>query len=130
MWTRRRGTSRSTTFMRSKAIGGLMAAVVLAGAVLGSAGLYAQETPLPNGSVSINLPKDSPVALLGISTDPSRATMRGAAMVLDLHLSLMLRNGGTGRIHGITLRVVSQEVTMGGKGSVTIPSLNVAQGEA
>jgi hypothetical protein len=30
----------------------------------------------------------------------------------------------------VTLRVVSQEVTMGGKGSVTIPSLNVAPGEA
>jgi hypothetical protein len=50
--------------------------------------------------------------------------------VLDLHMSLTLRNGGVGRVHGVTLRVVSQEVTMGGKGSVTIPSLNVAPGEA
>jgi len=55
--------------------------------------------------------------------------MRGAAMVLDLHMSLSLRNGGPGRIHGITLRVVSQEVAMGGKGSVTIPSLNISPGE-
>jgi hypothetical protein len=70
------------------------------------------------------------VALLAISSDPSRATMRGAAMVLDLHMALTLRNGGAGRIHGITLRVVSQEVAMGGKGSVTIPSLNVAPGES
>src|SRR5215467_14616467 len=121
MWTRKRGTSRSTTFMRSNSIGALTVAAVLAASVLGSAGLYAQDAALPNGSVSIKLPDDSPVALLGFSTEPSRATMRGAAMVLDLHLALMLRNSGTaGRIHGITLRVVSQEVTMGGKGSVTI----------
>jgi hypothetical protein len=103
---------------------------LLAGLLVAGAGLYAQEAPLPTGSISINLPKDSPVALLAISSDPSRATMRGAAMVLDLHMALTLRNGGTGRIHGVTLRVVSQEVTMGGKGSVTIPSLNVAPGEA
>src|ERR1041384_828212 len=92
--------------------------------------LFAQETALPSGSVNFNLPKDSPVTVLSISTDQSRATMRGAAMVLDLHMSLTLRNGGGHRIHGVTLRVVSQEVTMGGKGSVTIPSLNVAPGEA
>jgi len=111
--------------MPSKGLNKLLAAGVLAGATL-----FAQEAPLPTGSVSINLPKDSPVALLAISSDQSRATMRGAAMVLDLHMSLSLRNGGAGRIHGVTLRVVSQEVAMGGKGSVTIPSLNVAPGEA
>jgi hypothetical protein len=103
---------------------------LLVGLLVAGAGLQAQESPLPTGSININLPKDSPVALLSISSDPSRATMRGAAMVLDLHMALTLRNGGTGRIHGVTLRVVSQEVTMGGKGSVTIPSLNVAPGEA
>src|SRR5690242_8806107 len=102
---------------------GLKLAAVL---VLAGAALHAQEAPLPSGSVSVDLPKDSPVALLSIASDQSRATMRGAAMVLDLHMSLTLRNGGAARIHGVTLRVVSQEVTMGGKGSVTIPSLNVA----
>lgn len=96
---------------------------------LGAAVLSAQEAPLPSGSVSINLPKDSPVALLAMSSDQSRTTMRGAAMVLDLHMSLTLRNSGPNRIHGVTLRVVSQEVTMGGKGSVTIPSLNIAAGD-
>ena len=98
-------------------------------ALLCAAGGQAQDTPLPGRSVSFNLPKDSPVTLLSISTDQSRATMRGAAMVLDLHMSVTLRNGGTGRIHGVTLRVVSQEVAMGGKGSVTVPSLNIAPGE-
>jgi hypothetical protein len=123
MWTRKPGTSRSITFMRSSGFQTLAASLVLA------AGLYAQESPLPTGSIRVNLPDNSPVALLAVSSDPSRATMRGAAMVLDLHMSLTLRNGGVGRIHGVTLRVVSQEVAMGGKGSVTIPSLNVAPGE-
>jgi hypothetical protein len=91
--------------------------------------LSAQEGPLPSGSVNINLPKDSPVALLTMQSDQSRTTMRGAAMVLDLHMSLSLRNSGPNRIHGVTLRVVSQEVTMGGKGSVTIPGLNIAPGD-
>ena len=34
------------------------------------------------------------------------------------------------RIRGVTLRVVSQEVALGGKGSVAYPSLNVGPGEA
>jgi len=97
-------------------------------AVVSAAALLAQEAPLPGGSVSINLPKDSPVTVISL-TDQSRTTMRGAAMVLDLHMALMLRNSGPSRIHGVTLRVVSQEVTMGGKGSVTIPSLNVGPGD-
>ena len=45
-------------------------------------------------------------------------------------MSLTLRNTSRDRIHGVTLRVVAQEVTLGGKGSVTYPSLNVGPGEA
>ena len=89
----------------------------------------AQEAPLPSGSVAINVAKDSPLAVLGMSTEQSRTAARGAAMVIDLHMSLTMRNTTANRIHGVTLRVVSQEVTMGGKGSVTIPSLNIAPGE-
>ena len=97
--------------------------------VLGAAAAVAQDAPLPSEFGQLQPAQDSPVAVLSSTTDQSRATMRGAAMVLDLHMALTLRNGGAGRIHGITLRVVSQEVTMGGKGSVTVPSLNVAPGE-
>src|SRR3954469_14591684 len=97
--------------------------------LLGASVLLAQDAPLSTGSFQINLPHNSPVTVVGMDTGQSRATMRGSAMVLDLHMALQLRNDGTGRIHGITLRVVSQEVAMGGKGSVTIPSLNIAQGE-
>jgi hypothetical protein len=98
-------------------------------AVAGAAALCAQEAPLPRESVTLNLPKDSPVAVLSLASDQSRTIARGAALVLDLHMGLTLRNSTPNRIRGVTLRVVAQEVAMGGKGSVTIPSMNVGPGE-
>ena len=98
-------------------------------ALLGAGAALAQDVPL-EGRVSINLGKDSPVALVGMSTGDSHSSSRGAALVLDLHMSLTLRNTGPSRIHGVALRVVSQEVTVGGKGSVSIPSLNIGPGES
>jgi len=98
-------------------------------AVLGAGAALAQDVPL-EGRVNINLGKDSPVALVGMSTGDSHSSSRGAALVLDLHMSLTLRNTGPSRIHGVALRVVSQEVTVGGKGSVSIPSLNIGPGES
>lgn len=97
--------------------------------ILSAACLLAQDSPLPKGSVSITLPNDSPVVVVSSSTDESRTALRGPALMLDLHMSLTLRNIGTNRIHGITLRVVSQEVTLGGRASVAMPSLNVGPGE-
>jgi hypothetical protein len=98
---------------------------------LGVACLVAQDLPLdsPN-AVKFNLKADAPVALLSASMGESRATPRGAAMVLDLHMALTLRNTTANRIRGVALRVVSQEVAVGGKASVSVPSLNVGPGEA
>lgn len=96
---------------------------------LGAASLLAQESAIPPGAVNINLPDNSPLALKSFTVADSRATARGAALALDLHMSATLRNNGPYRIHGVTLRVVAQEVTLGGKGSVTYPSLNVGPGE-
>jgi hypothetical protein len=103
----------------------LLAACIL----LGAASLPAQDIPLTANSVNINLPGNSPLTLISVATADSRAVARGAALVLDLHVSLALRNASQNRIHGVTLRVVSQEVTPGGKASVTLPSLNVGPGE-
>lgn len=103
---------------------------VIAG-LLSAATLLAQDLPLPDGSIHINFPSDSPLALLSTVTNQSRATARGAAMVLDLHLALLLRNINPSRpIHGVTLRVVAQEVALGGKGSVAYPSLHIAPGDS
>jgi hypothetical protein len=79
-------------------------------------------------SVKINLPPDSPLTLLSANFGESRATARGGAMVLDLHMQLALRNQGSRNVRGVTLLVAAQEVTAGGKASVAVPSLNVAPG--
>jgi hypothetical protein len=102
----------------------------IAAALVAPAALFAQDAPLGANSISVNLGKDSPVALAEISTGQSRATARGAALVLDLHMSLSLRNISSNRIHGITFRVVAQEVAVGGKGWVAYPSLNIGPGES
>jgi hypothetical protein len=94
-----------------------------------AAAARAQDAPLPSGSVSVNLAKDSPVAFLSAKYDQSRVTARGAAMVLDLHISLTFQNISQSRIHGVRLRVVAQEVAAGGKGSVTYPNLSIGPGE-
>jgi hypothetical protein len=98
-------------------------------AVLAAGALCAQEQSLPQNAIKINLPENSPLGFVTMTSD-SRATARGAALILDLHTSLTLRNTTGQRIHGVTLRVVAQEATLGGKGSVTYPSLNVGPGEA
>ncbi len=94
-----------------------------------AAGMLAQDAPLPKGSVNVAVPNDSPVVVVSSSTDESRTALQGSALVLDLRMQLSLRNVSPNRIHGITLRVVSQEVTIGGKASVAMPSLNVGPGE-
>src|SRR5579875_1674446 len=100
-------------------------------AAIGAGGAAAQEVPLdPQTAVQVNLRDDSPVTLLSAGMGESRATARGAALLIDLHMLLTLRNSSPNRIHGVVLSVVSQEVTVGGRASVSVPSLNVGPGEA
>jgi len=109
-------------FMRSKAAG-----LIFAGAIA----LWGQETKLdPNSSIQINFPLDSPVLQVSTKVDESGATPRGGAMVVDVHMSLSLRNAGSRNIRGITLMVAAQEATPGGKASVAVPSLDVAPGQS
>ena len=90
----------------------LMACFLMA-ATLGSA----QDQSLSQSSIAINLPQDAPVALVSSESGESRASARGGALLLDLHMSLKLRNNSPHRIHGVTMIVSAQEVTPGGKGS-------------
>ena len=106
-----------------------LAAVIFAGAL----GLGAQDAPLDShSSIRINFPPDSPVVALSTEQNvgESRATPRGGALVIDLHMALSLRNSSSRTIRGVTLLVTAQEVTPGGKASVAVPSLNVAPGQA
>jgi hypothetical protein len=100
-------------------------------ALVGAGGAPAQEIPLdPQTAVQVNLRDDSPVTLLSAGMGESRATARGAGLVIDLHMLLTLRNSSPNRIHGVVLSLVSQEVAVGGRASVSVPSLNVGPGEA
>jgi hypothetical protein len=87
------------------------------------------QAPRLASSAKVNFPADSPVALVSADWGESRTEARGGALVLDLHTSLLLRNATQKRIRGVTLLVEAQEVTPGGKGSVTVPSLDVRPGE-
>jgi hypothetical protein len=93
--------------------------------------LAAQDGPLnPSTSVRINLRDDSPISMLGANYDNSRATARGGALVLDLHMALTLRNHDPRRIRGITLLISAQEGAPGGRASQSIPTLDVGPGES
>jgi hypothetical protein len=94
---------------------------VVAG-MLGAGLLPAQDQALTPGAVKINLPDNSPLAFVNTTLSDSRASARGAALMLDLHMSLTLKNSTSRRINGVTLLVVAQEATAGGKASVTYPS--------
>lgn len=84
---------------------------------------------LQGAALKIDFPNDSPVALLKSDYGDSNETARGGAMLLDLHAALSLQNSGQRRIRGITLVVTAQESTSGGKGSVTVTSLDVGPHE-
>jgi hypothetical protein len=93
--------------------------------------MAAQDIPFDSQTaVQVDLANDSPVTLLSAAMGESRATARGAALVIDLHMSLTLRNSSSNRVRGVVLSVISQEVAVGGKASVSVPSLNVGPGEA
>lgn len=99
--------------------------------LLSASALLAQNSPLDSrDAVKVNIPQDSPINFVSMTMGESRATARGAALLLDLHMTLELRNASPNRIHGVVLRVVSQEVAAGGKASVAVPSLNIKPGDA
>ena len=83
----------------------------------------------PRSTMHITFPEDSPVTVVSADWGESNASARGGAMLLDLHTSLSLRNSGSRRIRGITLLVSAQDVTPGGKASVSVPSLNAGPGD-
>src|SRR6476660_3485173 len=92
--------------------------------------IWAQSQKLdPRSTMHITFPEDSPVTVVSADWGESNASARGGAMLLDLHTSLSLRNSGTRRIRGVTLLVSAQDVTPGGKASVSVPSLNAGPGE-
>ncbi len=101
-------------------------------ALLIACGLWAQtpETADPRNSFKVKLPADAPLALVSADWGQSSAVARGGALQVELHSTLVLKNNGPRKIRAVSLLVLAQEVTPGGKGSVTVPSLDVEPGES
>src|SRR5690349_12642970 len=74
---------------------------------LAAAAMAAGQTPTGR----IDLPKDSPVAMVSMDWSGSRAMPRGSAYLVDIHASVSLRNSSQKHIRGVTLAVLAQEVT-------------------
>ena len=82
--------------------------------------IWAQSQKLdPRSTMHITFPEDSPVTVVSADWGESNASARGGAMLLDLHTSLSLRNSGTRRIRELLCSVSAQDVTPGGKASVS-----------
>src|ERR1035438_2318778 len=112
------------TLVRLRPTRCMMRSSSVLGLILWSSAAFAGVLP------KIDLPKDSPVAVIASDYGESNETARGSAMLLDLHAALSLRNSSQRRIRGITLIVTAQDVTPGGKGSVTVTSLDVGPAES
>jgi hypothetical protein len=81
-------------------------------------------------SFQVRLPAGSPVSVVSADWGQSSAAARGGAMQVELHSTLVLKNSSPRRIRAVSLLVLAQEVTPGGRGSVTVPSLDIAPGES
>ena len=93
------------------------------------AGNSASNTSDASSSVKIDLPADSPVTLISYSMGQTRVSPRGGALVLDLDMSLTLRNSGSRAVRDVMLLITAQEFTPGGKGSVARPCINIPAGQ-
>lgn len=93
--------------------------------------LGAQEAQLdPQKAFQVALPQGGPLAVQSADWGASKATARGGAVLVDLRSTLQLKNTGNRRIRAVSLLVLAQESTPGGKASVTVPSLDVGPGES
>lgn len=92
--------------------------------------LLAQQAKLdPRSTMHITMPEDAPLSVVSADWGESNVTPRGGAVLLDLHTSLVLKNASSRKVRAVTLLVKAQDVTPGGKGSVSVASLNVQPGQ-
>ena len=80
--------------------------------------------------LDVNFPHDSPVLPVSFSLGPTTARVVSSSLALDLHASVLLKNTAMKTLSGLTLRVEAQDLTPGGRGSVTVPSIEAHPGEA
>ncbi len=114
--------------MHSSSILALLGAGVIYGVTAQAQG-FGPPPAQPSLAHRIDLPGDAPVSLVADEWGGSGATIRGSAYQMDVRVSLSLRNTSQRRIRSITMTVTAQEAAPGGKGSISIPSLDVGPGE-
>src|ERR1700733_2549642 len=100
-----------------------IAAAVLAIAIPGASAQATQKL-----EHKVVLQSDAPLKLISDDWDTSE-TPQGGALSVNVRETLVFSNASQRHIHGVTLSVVSQEVTPGGKGSVSLPSMNIGPNE-
>src|SRR4029078_2871864 len=115
--------------MRSRIFPLLLGASALAFGQFGPPNIAQQNPAQQNLAHKIDFPHDAPVTLAGDEWGGYADTVRGGGYASDVRVALSLRNASQRRIRSITLAVLAQEAAPGGKGSISVPSLDVAPGE-
>ena len=79
--------------------------------------------------LQVQFPPDGPLSPVSVDASGSRVSSMGGALVLDVKAALVLKNTSAQRLRAVALLVAAEELTAGGKASVTVPSLDVGPGE-
>ncbi len=104
----------------------LVAATLIAPALTPA---LAQERLDPAKSIKFDLRPDAPVHVVSFDAAESTVIPRGGALVIDLHLVAKLKNTSGNTIRSVTLLLLAQEATPGGKMSSSAASANVGPNE-
>jgi hypothetical protein len=98
-------------------------------AAIGVLSVPAQDMRVEPNSIKFDLRNDAPIQVESFDASESRVSARGSALMIDLHVTAKIRNTGGNYIRGVTLLLLAQESTPGGKTSFAFPSINAAPGE-
>lgn len=80
--------------------------------------------------VAVDIPDGVPLRVAAQDFSDSESEVRGGAIVIHLSGSVHFRHHGADPVRAIALRVAAGEETLGGRATVTMPSLHTAQGES
>ena len=86
--------------------------------------------PDPESAVQVSIDPRVPLAIASKDASETEFHLRGGLMVVDLRCRLSVENTGPRHVRAVTFGVVAGPVTVGGKASVSLPSLNVAPGDS
>ncbi|MDE0108203.1 MAG: hypothetical protein OXJ37_21215 [Bryobacterales bacterium] len=80
--------------------------------------------------VAVDIPDGVPLRVAAQDFSDSEFEVRGGAIVIHLSGSLHFRHDGAEPVRAIALRVAAGEETLGGRATVTMPSLHATSGES